>query len=689
MTKRRLRSVGARCAVLAVLLSVAGTAAARDSGVFLVAPERAAGDRFGAALDAAGTTMVVGAPGRGAVHVFVQIEGSWTHATTFTAPDATAGDEFGAAVGLDGDTLVVGAPGRAGGSGAAYVFTRSGDAWTPGPVLVPDGAAPGWRAGTAVDVAGDLAVVGAPGANGEAGLAAAFAGAAWAPLGAVVDPAALIAGDRTGASVATDGATVVVGAPRRDGDAGADTGVVFVAHRAGGAIVELASRSPRANDRFGAGVDVRGDALAVGVPSGSIMEGSSTITAPGSVQLFGLVGGAWTPTARVSAFGPGNTRGESVRLGGTRVVSGAPFSEGEVGILGESAALYVAFRNGATWIDGGEPLRADVEEADWIASGLGTSVGLTSDTIAGGAPFLDEARGRVYLFQSNAPVFDVPPTATPSTPSLLEPVQLTGHAVDPDGDEVSYVWSFGDGAATSVTPTSHRYAGVGSFEATLLASDGIAEASASVRVDVPPPTSTVTRLEFREKYKEALVPVGGGEEEGSENGGERDVAASGIVRLKGTLALAPADVAALGPASRFRFGLGDAAIDVALGDDPSYAAGATTASIVVATAGDDDAPAFRWLALELDWAGGALAFRVKVVPAKGFRLFADPVVGAALAGTPSGKRTGVVEGAVVFGPASATVRRSYKARVKTVSREPPIGRAVYRSVVKVKAKGAL
>jgi len=671
-------------------------AAALTSTAFLTAPNGAGGDHFGAALDGGGTTLVVGAPGHGgagAVYVYVRDGDAWVLEAELHAAGGASGDELGAAVALDGDTLVAGAPGRAGGSGAAYVFTRDGGIWTPRAQLVPDGASAGWRSGAAVDVAGDLVVVGAPGANGDTGTAAAFraAGAEWTPIGLAVDAGALLAGDRAGTSVATDGVTVVVGAPRRDGSASAvDSGIVFVAERRGDLVTPVTSfesRLGRINDRFGAAVDVRGDAFAVGVPSGSWREGTSTLTAPGSLQLYAFENGSWRPRAILSSFGPGNTRGEAVRLGGTRVVSGAPYSEGEVGVAGEAAALHVGFRSGGAWVDGGEALYADLPEDVEVTSGLGTSVALTGDTVAGGAPALE----RVYLFQSRPPVFDAPPTARPLRAGLLETVRFEGAASDPDGDDVSVFWSFGDGNGTSVSPATHRYAAPGSFDAVLLASDGIGETAATVRVDVAAPTTTLTALELREKYKEALIPVGGGGEVDAAGEGEREVVASGKLRVKGTLPLTSDERAALEAQSRFRFALGGLLLDVGLGDDPAYAAGATLAEIALVDRGfaDEGTSDVRYATLALDWSGGSLAFTLKLIPSKGLRFFTDPVLGATLAGTSSGRQTGVVTGAVAFGDASATVQRSYRAKVKTVDREQRNGRRVYRSTVKTKAKGAL
>ena len=43
---------------------------------------------------------------------------------------------------------------------------------------------------------------------------------------------------------------------------------------------------------------------------------------------------------------------------------------------------------------------------------------------------------------------------------------------DPDGDTLSYVWNFGDGATSNLLSPTHAYAGVGTYNATLTVYDG-------------------------------------------------------------------------------------------------------------------------------------------------------------------------------------------------------------------------
>ncbi|MGH8171674.1 MAG: FG-GAP repeat protein, partial [Rhodanobacteraceae bacterium] len=154
------------------------------------------------------------------VYVFVRSGTSWIQEARLTAADAIPRDSFGSSVALDGDTLLAGAPikrNAAGGSyanGAAYAFTRDAGGWAQQAKLLPSVAADGDLFGFAVDVAGDRAVIGAPYALASKGTAYVFtrSGTAWSQrtqLGAVAGAA----GDEFGWSVALGDDRVVVGAP--------------------------------------------------------------------------------------------------------------------------------------------------------------------------------------------------------------------------------------------------------------------------------------------------------------------------------------------------------------------------------------------------------------------------------------------------------------------------------------------
>ena len=115
--------------------------------------------------------MVVGArfdddagEASGSAYVFVRSGGAWSQQKKLTASDAAVTDEFGFSVAISGDMVVVGArfdddAGEA--SGSAYVFVRSGGAWSQQQKLTASDAAATDEFGFSVAISGDTVVVGA------------------------------------------------------------------------------------------------------------------------------------------------------------------------------------------------------------------------------------------------------------------------------------------------------------------------------------------------------------------------------------------------------------------------------------------------------------------------------------------------------------------------------------------------
>ncbi|MEK7833987.1 MAG: FG-GAP repeat protein, partial [Acidobacteriota bacterium] len=96
------------------------------------------GDQFGAAVALDGDTALLGAPyakinneeERGSAYVFGRVGATWSQQQKFTATDGHPHDFFGAAVGLSGNLAVIGSNFAGSAHSAAYVFARSGAAWT-------------------------------------------------------------------------------------------------------------------------------------------------------------------------------------------------------------------------------------------------------------------------------------------------------------------------------------------------------------------------------------------------------------------------------------------------------------------------------------------------------------------------------------------------------------------------------
>jgi len=89
-------------------------------------------------------------------------------------------------------------------------------------------------------------------------------------------------------------------------------------------------------------------------------------------------------------------------------------------------------------------------------------------------------------------------------PSILEGenVQFVGAVSDPEGDDVTVLWDFGDGiTSTQVSPGSHTYSQAGTFSVTFTATDehGLADPTPPTRTvtvsEPPPQAATFTRVQ--------------------------------------------------------------------------------------------------------------------------------------------------------------------------------------------------
>lgn len=243
---------------------------------YVKASNAEAGDRFGAAVVVSGDglTLAVGAHGEnsaaqnnpadnsvgdaGAVYVYTRSNAVWTQQAYVKASNPGPDDRFGwgVAMSADGATLAVGARGESsnatginppGGetdnsavsAGAAYVYSRSGDAWAQQAYVKASNAEAGDRFGSAVALSGDGLTL-AVGASLEAGNAtgidgnqadnsASNAGAAYVYTrnGAVWSQRAYVKAVNTGAqdqfgyavALSGDGASLVVGAWSEDSSA--------------------------------------------------------------------------------------------------------------------------------------------------------------------------------------------------------------------------------------------------------------------------------------------------------------------------------------------------------------------------------------------------------------------------------------------------------------------------------------
>jgi hypothetical protein len=149
-----------------------------------------------AAKGIGGDSSDTSAPGAGAVYVFQRLGTTWSQQAYVKASNTQTNASFGSSLSLHGSTLAVGAADESTNtqgidgdqnaannltsSGAVYVFTRAGAAWSQQAYVKAGDASGQTRFGDAVALAGDQLVVGAPYAfSGGAVYTFIRSGAAW------------------------------------------------------------------------------------------------------------------------------------------------------------------------------------------------------------------------------------------------------------------------------------------------------------------------------------------------------------------------------------------------------------------------------------------------------------------------------------------------------------------------------
>ncbi|WP_437814035.1 cadherin-like beta sandwich domain-containing protein [Sorangium sp. So ce1078] len=318
--------------------------AAWSQEAYLKASNTGAHDRFGSAVTLDGDTLVVGAPGEdsgatgvagaqsnnaasqaGAAYVFTRTGATWTQQAYLKASNTGAGDAFGTSVAISGDTLAVSATGEgsaatgvngaqadnaAPGSGAVYVFTRSGATWVQQAYLKASNTGAGDAFGASVAISAHTLAVGA---TGEA-----------------------------------SAATGVNGAQADDSAPG--SGAVYVFTRSGTSWSQqayLKASNAESGDAFGAAVSIDNDFLAAGAPgedSSSTawgwLESDNGASGSGAAYLFERSGGLWAQASYIKAenTGASDELGARLDLSGTTLVVAAPREDsGATGVDGDGA----------------------------------------------------------------------------------------------------------------------------------------------------------------------------------------------------------------------------------------------------------------------------------------------------------------------------------------------------------------
>ena len=375
---------------------------------YLKASNTEENDIFGASVAISGDTIVVGAPREdsnfrdilngdgfsgsddgsaddsGAVYVFTRTGDVWSQQAYLKSSNSDEDDFFGGSVAISGDILVVGSSvedsnGRgvdgeqhnnfSSSSGAAYVFSRTGNLWSQEAYLKASNADSEDNFGCSVAVSGNTIVVGAKeedsdaiGVNGLEGNSSSSgyrSGAAYVFVksGGVWSQEAYLKasntgrGDYFGDEVAISGDTIVVSTSLEDSDAvgvtngsgysgednpGDNYGAAYVFVRDAGLWSQqayLKASNSDKNDAFGASISISGDTIVVGAPlEDSTAKGINGYQINslweedhGAAYVFVRDAGLWSQQAYLKASNTnvGDLFGGSVAISGDTIVSGA------------------------------------------------------------------------------------------------------------------------------------------------------------------------------------------------------------------------------------------------------------------------------------------------------------------------------------------------------------------------------
>jgi hypothetical protein len=280
----------------------------------LIANDGKPEDTLGGNVALFGETAVLGAIGHdkngensGAVYVFNRSGSTWTQQTKLTAADGAKGDAFGQSIAVSDDIMIVGAPhdnDNGKGSGAIYVFKRTGTAWTQQAKLIAPDGKEGDLFGISMALSNDTILVGAD-LNDEiainAGAVYVFTrqGTQW------THQAKLMAADggKTdifGVRVALSGDTALISARRDDDEVmGVDAGSAYVFTRTGTTWqqqAKLTAPDGAEDDRFGRSVAISGDTALI-----SAMHQDDKGANSGSAYVFTRTGNTWSHKANLTA----------------------------------------------------------------------------------------------------------------------------------------------------------------------------------------------------------------------------------------------------------------------------------------------------------------------------------------------------------------------------------------------------
>ncbi|MCP3902653.1 MAG: hypothetical protein GY715_03370 [Planctomycetes bacterium] len=379
-------------------------------------PENPDSDHFGFVVAISGDVAIVGAildsnngfADSGSAYVYRFDGVNWIQEQKLTAFDESQHDHYGYSVSIEGDVAVVGSRDddpSGGQSGSAYVYRHDGATWALDQKLTATEGSTKDEFGCALDLSGDLIVVGADQRVEDGpGLAYAYRhnGAKWVQEHQFLNPEPSVQA-MFGYSIAASGDVVVVGA-MHDDELGEQAGAAWVFRRVKGVWVQeakLTASDGAAAEEFGYDVDVFGETIVVGAWASDDLAIPSTT--PGSAYVFRYDGAAWNEEQKLTASdgAPGDEFGVSVAVSGDLIIVGMP---GEDDPVPNAGASYLFRHDGVSWVEEAKLTASDRGECcEFCCLGdeFGYPVAIDGERAIVGADRNDDAgsnSGAAYIF---------------------------------------------------------------------------------------------------------------------------------------------------------------------------------------------------------------------------------------------------------------------------------------------------
>lgn len=314
----------------------------------LTASDAAASDYFGTSVDMAGdgNYCIIGAPrddNYGAAYIFYKSGGVWTQQAKLIHVSRSSGDLFGTSVGINqaGDTVIVGAMNDDSLIGTATIYTRSGTTWTYQTILYPNNPTSNSYFGRSVSISadGNTVAVGANGVGARSAYVFTRTGTAWTRqttiVGGTTDYGWAI-------SLSADGNTMAVGARGEVIDSTHGGTVSIYTRTAGTWTLQQKIFGPVSMD-FGSEVSLSGDGNTLSVDG----KNSFAVTSTGP-YVYIKNGSTWELQAN---FGP-DVLNQATRTslnydGNTMCISIYYVSDPYLGTTTVLNKVYI--RNGTNW----------------------------------------------------------------------------------------------------------------------------------------------------------------------------------------------------------------------------------------------------------------------------------------------------------------------------------------------------